>query len=500
MALTPLGGTGSFASQEVLTASGLNATITAAVQAALLQAGGGPGVSGAHGVGYRTRSIGARLDDVFNVCDYGADPTGTADATAAFQNALNAIAAAPNGGVLDIPAGTYLISAALMITLDATQTLALRGAASHSTKILGSAAFEGVLLTVTLNANSTEAVTAGVQVDNLDFVSSTSSIAGTALYFTQTGNAPMPALRMSRVTFSNEGSGCWAFGYVCYAMNVTYVDHVTFQVFLAGAVGCHYDTDTRISVEHHLDNFFYNGAGIAIDLGSTTTTGNLQGFSVLNPSVTGTTIGIRARAQAGSGGESNFDMLFVHGGQFNCSDTTGGRYVGSVAIFTSNVATVHVSKSYFLYNSASIYLKGGRRHIVAENVVIVGSDTISGDPNQFVVVDGTSSATDAGCMIQGNMVTDNPNAGSVTGYPVQVINGSDNVQCINNFMMQGTRFMNVNSGTANQEMSFTTSGIYYYGPQLNLMSELVAPSLPTTAPSAGSNLLYVDTNGFVKRA
>jgi hypothetical protein len=50
----------------------------------------------------------------YNVCNtaYGADPTGSADSTVAIQAALNA---APAGGVVYLPAGTYKVSAPLQV-------------------------------------------------------------------------------------------------------------------------------------------------------------------------------------------------------------------------------------------------------------------------------------------------------------------------------------------------------------------------------------------------
>jgi len=54
------------------------------------------------------------------VTEYGADPAGVADSTTAIQNALSAIPA--SGGVVYLPAGTYLVSAPL--TVPAAVTLA----------------------------------------------------------------------------------------------------------------------------------------------------------------------------------------------------------------------------------------------------------------------------------------------------------------------------------------------------------------------------------------
>lgn len=50
------------------------------------------------------------------VCDYGADPTGAIDSTAAFNAAIAALPLA-NGGVVDVPKGKYLIDAVMQIKL-----------------------------------------------------------------------------------------------------------------------------------------------------------------------------------------------------------------------------------------------------------------------------------------------------------------------------------------------------------------------------------------------
>ena len=43
-------------------------------------------------------------DEIINVLDLGADPSGKADSTAAFREAIH------RGGCVDVPCGTYYIS------------------------------------------------------------------------------------------------------------------------------------------------------------------------------------------------------------------------------------------------------------------------------------------------------------------------------------------------------------------------------------------------------
>ena len=56
------------------------------------------------------RNLVTRFADVVNVLDFGADPTGVADSSTAFQNALNLISSRENGGTLLIPSGNYLVN------------------------------------------------------------------------------------------------------------------------------------------------------------------------------------------------------------------------------------------------------------------------------------------------------------------------------------------------------------------------------------------------------
>ncbi|HEY0136300.1 MAG TPA: glycosyl hydrolase family 28-related protein, partial [Nannocystis sp.] len=64
------------------------------------------------------------------VADHGADPTGTADATAAFQAALDAAGLA--GGVVEVPAGLYKIEGSLAVK---SSRVVLRGVGAAQSKL-----------------------------------------------------------------------------------------------------------------------------------------------------------------------------------------------------------------------------------------------------------------------------------------------------------------------------------------------------------------------------
>lgn len=60
------------------------------------------------------RTLANRAADVVNVIDYGADPTGVADSSEAFQNAAYDLGTGPNkGGTIFVPTGKYLLNSTI---------------------------------------------------------------------------------------------------------------------------------------------------------------------------------------------------------------------------------------------------------------------------------------------------------------------------------------------------------------------------------------------------
>lgn len=90
---------------------------------AALAASGGSGLVGflQSGTGAGSRTVQAKMREVVSVLDFGADPTGATDSTAAIQAAVAAAAR------IYFPAGTYLTN---IVTLDANTVLYGDGAAS----------------------------------------------------------------------------------------------------------------------------------------------------------------------------------------------------------------------------------------------------------------------------------------------------------------------------------------------------------------------------------
>jgi hypothetical protein len=84
----------------------------------------------ASGVNAVLRTVESKLRDVVSVIDYGADPTGIVDSTAAIQAAITALGV--NGGEVFFPVGDYKVTAQINIPLATWKPVLLRGAANST--------------------------------------------------------------------------------------------------------------------------------------------------------------------------------------------------------------------------------------------------------------------------------------------------------------------------------------------------------------------------------
>jgi len=93
----------------------------------------------AHGSGFTVQQVLTRASlqalqpAWYNVTAYGADPTGTADSSAAFNAAFAALPAA--GGVIYAPKGTYKVTSGITMSLGANQTVVIRGDGPNATTL-----------------------------------------------------------------------------------------------------------------------------------------------------------------------------------------------------------------------------------------------------------------------------------------------------------------------------------------------------------------------------
>lgn len=118
----------------------------------------------------RTRTAVATLSTVFNACSFGATGDGTTDDRSAIQSALDA-ASASGGGVVHLPAGTYLIKAPLFIGANTT----LQGAGMGVSTITKPATVKTLL---TANASATAT--------SVTVTDSTGFVAGGAIHLSDT--------------------------------------------------------------------------------------------------------------------------------------------------------------------------------------------------------------------------------------------------------------------------------------------------------------------------
>ncbi len=70
--------------------------------------------------------------EIVDVADFGADPSGATDATAAIQAALDAASSAPGGGVVALGEGLYRVDGTLVVS---SSNVVLRGAGTNATRL-----------------------------------------------------------------------------------------------------------------------------------------------------------------------------------------------------------------------------------------------------------------------------------------------------------------------------------------------------------------------------
>jgi len=112
------------------------------------------------GTGATSRTVTSKLQESVSVLDFGADPTGSADSTTAFNNAITAASR-----VL-VPAGTYLITG----TITVAGTLDLIGQGVGVTTVKKTTASTGHILDALSGSNKTDIYIAGItfDVNNID--------------------------------------------------------------------------------------------------------------------------------------------------------------------------------------------------------------------------------------------------------------------------------------------------------------------------------------------
>ena len=167
---------------------------------------------------------------VFNVLNTayagGADRTGAADSTAAFNAALTAAAAAsPGGAVVRVPYGTYMISNLL---IDSYVTLQGDGPA---TVLQGKSGSSGYMI-----ALKTPATTKQITVRNLTLKPNTGSLGGIQIDNTGYGTASDPLHTLDQILILNAGGDAYHFGANARGMEI-----LNCMQYTAGGYGFYID-------------------------------------------------------------------------------------------------------------------------------------------------------------------------------------------------------------------------------------------------------------------
>ena len=97
-----------------------------------------------------TRTIQSKLKETVSVIDFGADPTGVVDSTAAFQNTINYLHNTNNGGILFISPGIYKITS----TLFTYPNIRIEGSGITDTVLLTNHNSDGIKSIYTINSNT----------------------------------------------------------------------------------------------------------------------------------------------------------------------------------------------------------------------------------------------------------------------------------------------------------------------------------------------------------
>jgi len=154
------------------------------------------------GTGSVTRTATAKLQENVSVADFGADPTGVADSTTAFNNAFTAWAGV---GTLSIPPGTFLLNSTLTAPANPTNGI-VQGASSSETILKFTNAGNGLVMS------------SNQSVKNLQ-IQTTNASAGIGLRISGLNQ------NISGVQITRSGSGVWAKGIQCYGTVTTLIQN-----------------------------------------------------------------------------------------------------------------------------------------------------------------------------------------------------------------------------------------------------------------------------------
>src|SRR5215467_7040773 len=236
---------------------------------------------------------------------YGADPSGVADSSAAFNNALAALPAA--GGLIYFPPGKFKFNSQISYTLLGTlQSVVIEGSGIDSTILTWPSTGGGMQF----NLSSAQHT---VHCRNLTLTTSQAA-GGTALGISNSSSlGNFPGCEISNVTICGEDrtalSNYWTTALSLSEVSGTNIDSVTVFGNAAGTLGTGINIigggGASIVTNIQRSSFFNVGTGISIGA-------NAQGITIEGCNFTNGTTGI-----SGAASVSGQTQLYVAGSQFN---------------------------------------------------------------------------------------------------------------------------------------------------------------------------------------
>lgn len=203
--------------QGPITASGLTSATAKLLGRATAATGAVEEITLGTGLSFSGTTLNAAGGAEVSVLTYGADPTGVADSTTAFQNAINSLGSL--GGTVIVPPGLYLIDNNLTVgktTSPYISNVTLKGPTMHQPQPYNTAQYATVA-NIRLNSAATITLAGGCGLDGLRIIrkgltfsrTAASSFAGTAISSVGSAGASVRNCMIlgfsQAITFSNAG-------------------------------------------------------------------------------------------------------------------------------------------------------------------------------------------------------------------------------------------------------------------------------------------------------
>ena len=308
------------------------------------------------GTGATERTVDNRLKDIISIKDFGAKGDGTTDDSTALSNALTAVIDKTQGALF-IPAGTYLLSSAIVKTISTWVDITIYGEG------------EGVSILKINNTTGGISITAGVRNSAVNIRNFSIIVDGTDTEYgfkfvgneggnqiERRGSAQNIFIGYDQFSGSNTGSIDYPLEYSGLFRN--YISNVI--------INCEPDATTNTkglnidgSYKAHITNCYVNGAyhrGIS-DEG---TTG--EGGYITQTTVNGSSVGYYRKRT------TNEPELWIVNSHFNCTQT--GVQLDGVKYFWLNhnlmFSTANQTDTSGTY--VDFYIQSGTAGVISENI------------------------------------------------------------------------------------------------------------------------------------